>query len=162
MNMNDIIRFLKIMWSPTGYSIDPYMIPIPFKENIFLSKKKLKIGYWKNGDGWFTTTQSVKRGISEVVNILQKEYEYELVELPFNDGFKVLTLYFKYMGSETNMKEYIRFTVKLSISIESNFLFFPYIWIVFIVLNQYEYFLVNLVQIQIQIVRVTPSEGIAF
>ncbi len=69
MNMNDIIRFMKVLWdNNNGNKIDPYMAPIPFRNNIFLSKKKLKIGYWKIDDGWFTSSKCVQRAISEVVN----------------------------------------------------------------------------------------------
>eukprot|EP01083_Nonionella_stella_P281349 957280_1 len=108
MHMDDIIRFLKVMWSPKTLAMDPYMVPMPFREAIFSSKRKLRIGFWKVGDGWFTSTQCVQRAVTEVVNILQGECEYELVELPFADGFSVLRCYFGYMGAESNMKEYLR------------------------------------------------------
>ena len=108
MSMDDIIRFCKVMWSPSGQQIDPYMLPVPFRNKIFESKKKLKVGYWKNGDGWFTSTHCVQRAISEVVGVLQDEYEYELVELPFVDGFNVVRLYFSFTGAESYMEEYMR------------------------------------------------------
>eukprot|EP01083_Nonionella_stella_P213712 770560_1 len=98
MHMDDIIRFIKVLWDNNNYGIDPYMAPIGFRNDIFTSKKKLRIGYWKTGDGWFTSTKCIQRAISEVVNVLEKEYDYELIELPFTDGMKVLRCYFSYMG----------------------------------------------------------------
>ena len=108
MNMDDIVRFCKVLWSSNGHLTDPYMAAIPFREQIFSSKKKLRIGYWSKGDGWFTSTKCVQRGIMEAVDVLSKEYDYEIIELPFKDGFDVVSLYMKYMGAEANMKEFMR------------------------------------------------------
>ena len=47
MDMDDIVMFLKAMWSPSTaqmFQLDPYMIPMPFRSDIFESKRTLKIG----------------------------------------------------------------------------------------------------------------------
>eukprot|EP01084_Bolivina_argentea_P126422 223851_1 len=106
-HMDDIIRFLRMMWSSKNmYELDCYMAPIPFRENIFNSKRKLKIGYWFD-DGWFTSAKCVKRAINEVVCVLKQEYEYELIPLKFDLGSEVIKLYFQYMGAEGKMKDYM-------------------------------------------------------
>ena len=47
LDMDDIVLFLKSMWSPSTakmFQLDPYMMPMPFRDDIFESKKKLTIG----------------------------------------------------------------------------------------------------------------------
>jgi len=114
-DMDDIILFLKSMWSPSTarmFQLDPYMMPMPFRDEIFESKTKLTIGYWFD-DGWFSSTQSVKRAIKETVDLLSSEYEYDVVEIPYskaNDTVNakhMLALYYKYISAEGPMAGFV-------------------------------------------------------
>jgi len=108
MDMDDIIMFMKAMWSPSTaqmFQLDPYMMPMPFRNEIFESKKKLTIGYWYD-DGWFTSTQCVRRAIDETVNVLSTEYKYDIVEIPYSASPQsvnvrhLLKLYYNFVSAE--------------------------------------------------------------
>ena len=61
------------------FSVDPYVPPIPWREDIFLNgKKNMTIGYYIN-DGWFEPCPAVKNAVLETVDCL-REQDHNLVE----------------------------------------------------------------------------------
>lgn len=94
------------------FQLDPYMAPMPFRNDIFESKRKLKIGYWYD-DGWFSSTQCVRRAIDETLDILSSEYQYEIVEVPYSKAPEsvnvklMLEIYYKFISAEGPMVGFI-------------------------------------------------------
>ena len=107
-NMDDIILFLKSLWTPKAFELDMYCAPIPFRNNMFVVsyKPKLNIGYWTT-DGWFTPTKCVKRAVELCVDQLSKNYNYNLIPMEFDQGKKVLEMYLKYSYAQGNMTKYV-------------------------------------------------------
>ena len=59
--------------------VDPYIPPVPWREDIFLhGKKNMTIGYYLN-DGWFEPCPAVKNAVLKTVDCL-KEQGHNLVE----------------------------------------------------------------------------------
>ena len=107
--VDDLILFLKAMWSPIGFELDPYSAPIPFREDLFRKsyRPRLRIGYW-TGDGWVESTKCVERAVTLCVETLRDQYQYDIVAMDFKRGPKVLEMYLRYLLSPGNMDKYVK------------------------------------------------------
>ncbi len=108
-SVDDIILFLKAMWSPKAFELDPYSAPIPFRSALFQKshRPRLTIGYW-TGDGWFAASQCVERAVTLCVETLRDRYRYEIVPMEFERGPKVLEMYLRYILAPGKMDKYIK------------------------------------------------------
>ena len=79
-SVEDLILFMKSIWTPKHFEYDKIVPPLVFNEELFQStlKRKLRIGYYIN-DGQFECCPSVERSIRETVKKLS-EAGHEVVE----------------------------------------------------------------------------------
>uniref|UniRef100_A0A1I7RN43 fatty acid amide hydrolase n=1 Tax=Bursaphelenchus xylophilus TaxID=6326 RepID=A0A1I7RN43_BURXY len=93
-NIKDCARLLQAVWSNDWFhKHDPYVPPINFNNEMYLSKKPLKIGYYVD-DGWFKATPAVERAVLETVESL-RQLGHTVVEWKPHDIYKALQLVFK-------------------------------------------------------------------
>uniref|UniRef100_A0A914V9B0 fatty acid amide hydrolase n=1 Tax=Plectus sambesii TaxID=2011161 RepID=A0A914V9B0_9BILA len=63
---------LRHMWTGDWlFSRDPYVAPVPWREEIYSSERKLIIGYYDD-DKWFLPTPALRRAVQEAKEILEK------------------------------------------------------------------------------------------
>ncbi|XP_014661847.1 PREDICTED: fatty-acid amide hydrolase 1-like [Priapulus caudatus] len=79
-NVADVALAMKAICSEIMQDIDPLVIPISFREEIYESKRALRIGYFDD-NGHVTPTPSCKRAVHLSKEILERQ-GHELV--PFN------------------------------------------------------------------------------
>ncbi|ETO33284.1 hypothetical protein RFI_03826 [Reticulomyxa filosa] len=76
--VDDIVAMMKVLWSKEASILDAHMPPLPFREEIFKSKKKLKIGYLIN-DGYITPVPTVQRAMEETIGYIAKDLGFVFV-----------------------------------------------------------------------------------
>lgn len=83
-NVDDLAIAMRALCKQSVYESDPLASPIPWREELYSAKRKLKIGYYC-GDQYVTPTAVSKRAMAESVERLRAQ-GHELVEfiLPFN------------------------------------------------------------------------------
>ena len=78
-NINTCIDMLRLTWSdPYLFNIDPYVSPVYWNEELFSSKKPLKIGYFTH-DGFLTPAPAYVRAVQESISLL-KSAGHQIVE----------------------------------------------------------------------------------
>lgn len=68
-----LVAVLKFLWAYTRPVIvlDPYVVPFPFRKDIFESTQPLTIGYYED-DGFFKAVPACRRAVNEAKQILEK------------------------------------------------------------------------------------------
>ena len=78
-DVSALIAVYRLLYSEAAFELFP-IVPIPFREHLFNSKKAMRIAYWET-DGVTESVPAMKRGMKIAKKILE-EKGYELV--PFN------------------------------------------------------------------------------
>lgn len=73
-DVESLLAFCRGVWSPDAansmFEQNPYVVPLPFNEEIFTSETKLKIGYY-DFDGFLEATPSCRRAVQVAVGALK-------------------------------------------------------------------------------------------
>ena len=69
--VDDCAMFMKAVCTPDLFAGDLNVPPLPFDEEAYQDKTKLKIGYFKT-DGWFEPCATSKRALEETLAALTK------------------------------------------------------------------------------------------
>jgi fatty acid amide hydrolase len=85
-SVDDCAAMMKAVWVPELFKADLAVTPLPFDENAYESKKKLRIGYFLD-DGWFRPCQTSQRAVREAIEGLEQAgHECVVFDLPI-DGW---------------------------------------------------------------------------
>lgn len=70
--VDDLVLMMKVWCKPEMNRHDPTITPLMFRDDIYLSKNKLKIGYYFTDD-WFLPTLSCRNAVVKALNILYEK-----------------------------------------------------------------------------------------
>ena len=82
--VDDLVVAMRVICSERAYKIDPYALPLPWREDSFSSTRKLRIGYFC-GDQYISASVPAERALGEALDILRdKGHEVVPFVLPVN------------------------------------------------------------------------------
>ena len=81
--------------------------PLPFRQEVYEDKSRLKIGYFKT-DGWFDPCVTSKRALEETIAALEKEgHECVPFEMP-TEGWSNYSMLVGINAAEGNFKSFLQ------------------------------------------------------
>lgn len=69
-DVDSLVLFMKATLNEDMFSLDPSVPPLPFKDEVYSSKKPLRIGYYDT-DGYFLPPPSARRAVQETKALLE-------------------------------------------------------------------------------------------
>ncbi|XP_069088850.1 vitamin D3 hydroxylase-associated protein-like isoform X1 [Pleurodeles waltl] len=69
-DVDSLVLFMKATLNEDMFNLDPSVPPLPFKDEIYSSKKPLRIGYY-DSDGYFLPPPSARRAVQETKALLE-------------------------------------------------------------------------------------------
>jgi len=105
-SVEDCAAYMRATLVPALWENDRSLPPLPFREEDYGNKAKLRIGYFDT-DGWFEPCATSKRAVQETVALLRQEgHSVEKFDLP-TDGWFNYGLLVSINGAEGNMRSYV-------------------------------------------------------
>ena len=76
--VEDCVLVMKALWSDRMFCVDPFIPPLPFRDDVYTSDKPLRIGYFTT-DGFFEPSSACKRAVTDAVAALSRNPNVTLI-----------------------------------------------------------------------------------